>query len=192
MGLGYSKLAGAEIFYPQFDLILLDEDFRHLQRNPYRMSGNQEFAQGLPFFEGPKEFIPPSSGKLYLVPTTHGELFDPAFSPLPSPLDSLPDPDKWTRAYLISVIEIIAGRRPISQIARSTHRFIFNNISKEVGSMKKSANSVPRLRRIHRSEPIEGVVEVSATISIDSRVRAIAARFEGVDHRWICTEFDLI
>jgi hypothetical protein len=90
------------------------------------------------------------------------------------------------------VIEILAGRRPIKQIARSTHRFIFNNISKEIGSINMSRKNAPRLRKIYRSEPIEGVIEVSATISIDTRVRAIAARFEGVDHRWICTEFDLI
>ena len=152
----------------------------------------KESAQGLPFYEGPREFIPPKSGKLYLVPTTHGEVFDPQFSPLPSSLDSLPDPSKWTRAYLITVIEILAGRRPINQIARSTHRFIYNNIAAQVGTIKRSSNLAPRLRKIHRSEPIEGVIEVSATLTIGSRVRAIAARFEGVDRRWICVEFDLI
>ncbi|MFM8502216.1 MAG: Rv3235 family protein [Actinomycetota bacterium] len=151
-----------------------------------------ETAQGLPFYQGPEEFIPPRDGKLYLVPTTHGELFDPEFAPLPSSLDSLPDPNKWTRAYLISVVEILAGRRPVTQIARNTHRFIYNNLAKQVGTHSKFPKAAPKLRRIHRSEPIEGVIELTATISIGLRVRAIAARFEGVDRRWICTEFDLL
>ncbi|MEY2722660.1 MAG: hypothetical protein RIS57_567 [Actinomycetota bacterium] len=192
MGIGYPKFLPVENLYPQLNLILLDEEFVDVQRNPSPMSYRQNSAEGLPFYEGPTEFIAPAKGKLYLIPTTHGEIFDPAFSPLPSPLTSLPDPIRWTRAYLISVIEILAGRRPIKQIARSTHRFTFNNISKEIGSINMSGRNAPRLRKIYRSEPIEGVVEVSATISIDARVRAIAARFEGVDHRWICTEFDLI
>jgi hypothetical protein len=153
---------------------------------------NRETPQGLPFYQGPNEFTPLRQGKLYLVPTTHGEVFDSEFAPLPSSLDSLPDSNRWTRAYLISVIEILSGRRPVTQIARSTHRFIYNNIAKQVGTLSKSPNSAPKLRRIHRSEPIEGVIELTATLSIDSRVRAIAARFEGVDHRWVCTEFDLL
>lgn len=153
---------------------------------------SEETAQGLPFYQGPKEYVPLQDGKLYLVPTTHGEVFDPEFAPLPSPIDSLPNSSKWTRAYLISVVEILVGRRPVTQIARSTHRFVYNNIARQVGSLSKLPNTPTKLRRIYRSEPIEGVVELTATISIGSRVRAIAARFEGVDRRWICTEFDLL
>lgn len=173
-------------------LIRLDEELRNALRNPAAMSIIKECAEGLPFYQGPKTFIPPKSGKLYLVPTTHGEVFDHDFSPLPSTLDSLPDSNKWTKAYLISVIEILSERRPLSQIARSTHRYIYNNLTKQVGIFKNSQNSSPRLRRIYRSEPIEGVIEICATISVGQRVRVIAARFEGVDRRWICTEFDLL
>jgi len=155
------------------------------------MLNRSESVEGLPFYQGPAEFIEPKSGKLYLVPTTHGEVFDPEFSPIPTPLNSLPDPIKWTQAYLISVIEILSGRRSITQIARSTHRYIYNNIARQVGSYG-FPKVAPKLRRVHRNEPIEGVIEVSATISVASRVRAIAARFEGVDGRWICTEFELL
>ena len=130
----------------------------------------------------------PKSGKLYLVPTSHGEVFDPDFAPNPSPLHELPNLERWTLLYLICVIEILAGRRPIQQIARSTHRFIYNEIAGKAGSLRE----VPRINKIHRHQPIEGVVEVTMTLVIQNRVRALAARFEGVDKRWICTEFSLL
>ena len=143
----------------------------------------------------PLDFFPPeeeagdyNSSKLYLVPTSHGEVFDPDFAPNPSPLHELPNIERWTLLYLISVIEILAGRRPLQQIARSTHRFTYNEIASKSGSLRE----VPRIKKIHRHQPIEGVVEVAMTISLKERVRVIVARFEGVDRRWICTEFAML
>lgn len=127
-------------------------------------------------------------GRLYLIPTSHGEIYDPEFAPNPSPLHDLPNLERWTLLYLVSAIEIMAGRRPLQQIARSTHRFTYNEISARVGSLRE----VPKICKIHRSQPIEGVVEVAMTVHFKERFRVIAARFEGVDRRWICTEFTLL
>lgn len=146
------------------------------------------YSVGFDFFDGP--FRPVTSGpsKLYLVPTTHGENFDPDFSPMPTSIDELPDGDRWTKAYVISTVEILAGRRPIIQISRSTHRFTYNNLARRAGSL----NELPRIMRIHRNQPIEGVIELTATLAFKDRVRALIARFEGVDRRWLCTEFELL
>jgi len=144
--------------------------------------------QPFDFFPPQEEFKYQSSGKLYLVPTSHGEVFDPDFAPNPSPLHELPNIERWTLIYLICIVEILAGRRPIQQIARSTHRFTYNEIAAKAGSLRE----VPRIKKIHRHQPIEGVVEVTMTISLTERVRVIAARFEGVDRRWVCTEFALL
>ena len=128
------------------------------------------------------------STKLYLIPTTHGESYDPDFAPNPSPLADLPNLERWTLTYVVTVIEIMAARRSAAQLARSTHRFTYNSLLKKVGAI----NEVPKIRRIHRNQPIEGVVEVTAILVFKNRVRSLIARFEGVDRKWLCTELELI
>ncbi|MFM8783214.1 MAG: Rv3235 family protein, partial [Actinomycetota bacterium] len=80
------------------------------------------------------------------------------------------------------------GHRPVLQISRNTHRFIYNNLVKRAGSLSE----LPKIRKIHRNQPIEGVIELTATLAFRARVRALIARFEGVDGKWLCTEFELI
>lgn len=128
------------------------------------------------------------SSKLYLIPTSHGESFDPDFAPNPSPLSDLPNIERWTLTYVVSVVEIMAGRRPAQQLARSTHRFTYNSLIRSIGQI----NEVPKIRRIHRHQPIEGVVELTAVLTFKNRVRALMARFEGVDRKWLCTELELL
>ena len=143
---------------------------------------------GFDFYDGPFQTEVTNTSKLYLVPTTHGENFDPDFSPVPTSIAELPDGDRWTQAYIISAIEILAGHRPVAQISRNTHRFIYNNLVKRAGSFSE----LPKIRKIHRNQPIEGVIELTATLAFKARVRALVARFEGVDGKWLCTDFELI
>ena len=128
------------------------------------------------------------SKKLYLIPTTHGESYDADFAPNPSPLAELPNLERWTLTYVVSAIEIMAGRRPVQQLARSTHRFTYNSLLRNIGAITE----LPKIKRIHRNQPIEGVVELTAVLSFKNRVRALIARFEGVDKKWLCTELELL
>lgn len=146
------------------------------------------YSVGFDFFDGPFQSEATRPSKLYLIPTTHGESFDPDFSPMPTSIDELPDGERWSQAYVISAVEILAGRRPVIQISRSTHRFIYNNLVKRAGSLSE----LPKIMKIHRNQPIEGVIELTATLAFKDRVRALIARFEGVDRRWLCTEFELL
>lgn len=149
----------------------------------------QEFVDEIfPFYSPPDEFVEREPEKLYLVPTTHGENYDPDFSPQPSSSRDLPDAQNWTRAYVIRVIEILGKRRALLQIARNTHRHTYNNIANRIGIFKET----PRVKRIHLSSPIDGVNEVVAILSFPKRTRALILRFEGVDGRWLCTEFELL
>lgn len=148
-------------------------------------SHQQEF---LNFFSPPEEFTYQRGTKLYLIPTSHGDEFDPDFAPNPSPLSELPNIERWTLTYIVSTIEILAGRRSIQQVARTTHRVTYNQIARKVGCLRE----VPRIIRVHRNQPIEGVVEVTVTLSFKDRVRALVARFEGVDRKWLCTEYELL
>ena len=144
--------------------------------------------ESLNFFTPPEEFTYERGSKLYLIPTSHGDEFDPDFAPNPSPISELPNIERWTLTYIVSTIEILAGRRSIQQVARTTHRVTYNEIARKVGCLRE----VPRIIRVHRSEPIEGVVEVAVTLSFKDRVRALVARFEGVDRKWLCTEYELL
>ena len=142
----------------------------------------------LHFYQLPTPTPIERSKKLYLVPTTHGDVYDPDFSPIPTSPDELPEINRWTLAYVMSVIEILAGRRSLLQISRSTHRFTYNTIAAKIGMLR----DLPKIRRIHRHEPIEGVVEVTVTLNFKERVRVLVARFEGVDRKWLCTEFEIL
>lgn len=126
--------------------------------------------------------------KLYLVPTSHGESYDPDFAPNPSPLSELPNIERWTLMYVVSAIEALSGRRSIQQIARATHRFTYNSLLQKIGTLME----VPKIRKFHRHQPIEGVIEVTVTLVFKERVRVLAARFEGVDRKWLCTEFEIL
>jgi len=126
--------------------------------------------------------------KLYLVPTSHGESYDPDFAPNPSPLSELPNIERWTLTYVVCALEILAGKRSPQQLARSTHRFTYNSLLRRIGS----TTEVPKIRRVHRNEPIEGVIEVNVTLVFKERVRALVARFEGVDRKWLCTELEIL
>ena len=126
--------------------------------------------------------------KLYLVPSSFGESFDEDFRPLASPKSELPDVERWTLAFVMSALEIIAGRRSIMQLARTTHRIVYTRIASKIGMTRE----VPKIRRFHRHEPIEGVVEVTVTLAFRERVRVLVARFEGVDRKWLCTEFEIL
>ena len=55
-----------------------------------------------------------------------------------------------------------------------------------------AASSSPLLvGRVHVSEPVDGVAEVSAVARRDGRAHAVAARLEGIDGRWRCTALQI-
>lgn len=163
---------------------------------PYAGAANGLDHRALPLFgfdpalshEAP---VKPLSSKLYLVPTPvhfDGEELEPGFQPKPSPLADLPELEQWVSRYLVSVIEVWSGRRAAMQLARWTHRNVFDDVIKASGGKR----ALPKIRNIYISQPIEGVGEVTVTLRYDERVRSLVMRFEGVDKRWLCTELSLI
>lgn len=149
---------------------------------------NQIDQEFLDFFIDIPINQPRNGSRLLLKPTTHGENFDIGFAPIPTSPDELPEPERFTLAYIVSVIEVILGKRQLRQIARNTHRFVYDSISNRIGTL----SDPPKIQRIHRSYPIEGAIEVVTTLRFKTRIRALVFRFEGVDGRWLCTEFDLL
>jgi hypothetical protein len=134
------------------------------------------------------ESLPQQRAKLYLVPTTFGEEFEPGFEPMPTSASDLPELHAWTMKFAVSVVEIWAGRRQPAQLISKCHRNTYIKLLKQVGSQKE----IGKIRSIHQCEPLDGICESTITIRFGDRLRALVIRFEGVDQRWLCTELQLI
>ena len=134
--------------------------------------------------------------KLYLVPTLDrlegedGEEFesDPEFAPIATSARELPDIEEWVRRFVLSTVEIWGGRRSAMQLARWSHRRVFLQLIET----SHAGGEAPKIRKIYLQEPIDGVVESLVTLRFGKRIRSLVLRFEGVDQRWLCTEFSLL
>jgi hypothetical protein len=142
----------------------------------------------LDIFAPPKLLPQPQKAKLYLVPSTFGEEIDLDDMPVPTSASALPDLHTWTMKFIVSVLEIWAGRRQPAQLIRSCHRVIYMELLRNTGSQKE----IGRIRNIHQSEPLDGICESTVTVRYGNRLRAIVIRFEGVDGRWLCTALRLL
>jgi hypothetical protein len=132
--------------------------------------------------------LPVQTAKLYLVPSTFGEDIEADEMPIPTSAADLPELHAWTMKFIVSVIEIWAGRRQPAQLIRSCHRVIYGELLRQTGSQSE----IGKIRNIHQSEPLDGICESTVTIRYGDRLRAIVIRFEGVDGRWLCTALRLI
>ena len=167
----------------QFELVSSNEDpamWSHPQLDLYSLS---EIANKKKFAP-----LPQQSAKLYLIPTSFGEEYEPGFEPVPTSASELPELHTWTMKFAVSVVEIWAGRRQPAQLISRCHRHIYMQLLKQVGSQKE----IGRIRTIHQSQPLDGICESTITVRYGDRLRAMVIRFEGVDKRWLCTELRLL
>ena len=125
---------------------------------------------------------------LYQISSIYGEEFDPDFAPVPTSSQLLPALSDWNRTLILSVLEIWAGKRSPSQLARWCHPQVYQDLVRSV----RSQSSVGKLRKLHIQEPLDGLCEAIATVRFNERLRSIAIRLEGIDGRWLCTELELI
>lgn len=128
------------------------------------------------------------SAKLYLVPTSFGESFEPGFEPTPTSALELPDIHQWSMKFIIATLEIWAGKRQPAQLISWCHRVIYGELLRKVGSQRE----IGKIRTIHQNQPIDGVCECAVTVRYGDRLRVVVIRFEGRDERWLCTELYLI
>ena len=126
--------------------------------------------------------------RLYLVPTWQGNIdgSTPNEDELPqvTPEAELPAIQEWVSQYVLAVVEIWSGRRSAAQLARWSHR----KVHMQVLQRPSIISSAAKIRKIYISQPHESIAETTVTLRVGERVRAMILRFEGVDHRWVCTE----
>ena len=171
-----------------FDLSI-EPTFKTITFKP--ISSSQDEIPGHPvldLFRSPEPVPEPQKAKLYLVPTSYGDEYDPDFAPMPTSASELPELSSWALKYAVSVLEIWAGKRPAAQLARWTRRNLFNKLIADSGSLKE----IGRIRKLHMTEPLDGIAESVLTVRYGDRLRSLVMRFEGIDQKWLCTELFLI
>ncbi|CAB4927775.1 unannotated protein [freshwater metagenome] len=126
--------------------------------------------------------------RLYCLPTYFDDEFDPDFAPEPTSALDLPDLELWCASFARNILEILAGKRQASQLTKQFHHRVFGQLEKKAGSEKE----VGKIRKIHISEPLDGICETTVTVRFGGRLRALVFRFEGVDKRWLCTALTLL
>jgi len=168
-GPGRIQLRPAPVREPPFD----DE-------RPRRLSVIGRYDRPLPF-----DRVPPS--QLRLTRTV-----DP-FEPQPTARDQLPDPELFIRRFLIAVVEVVTGRRSVSQLAPYTSPSLQAGLARDVGHLDRlgTARRPAVLHSVHCREPADGVIEAAAVLRCGPRYRAIALRLEGLDGRWRCIRLQI-
>jgi hypothetical protein len=142
----------------------------------------------LDLFAPPEKVHIEQSAKLYLVPSTFGEELEPDEMPIPTSSTELPELHTWTMKFIVSVVEVWAGRRQPAQLISWCHRVIYMELLRKSGSQKE----IGKIKSIHQSEPLDGICESTVLIRYGDRLRAVVIRFEGVDGRWLCTALKMI
>ncbi|CAB4699919.1 unannotated protein [freshwater metagenome] len=128
------------------------------------------------------------SEKLYLVPTSFGDEFDPEFAPVPTSAEDLPELSRWCEDFARNVLEVYAGKRPPKQLTSLFHHRVYVQLLEKSGSQKE----IGKIRKLHVTQPLIGICEATMTVRFGARLRALVFRFEGVDKRWLCTSLTLL
>jgi hypothetical protein len=110
------------------------------------------------------------------------------FLPVWSTRADLPDPRDAGRRVLTTVLEVLAGRRPVGQLSALTAPGVAAAIAGGRRPRWCTEGTAPIvLGAVRACEPVDGVAEVSAVARRSGRAHAVAARLEGLDGRWRCT-----
>lgn len=118
----------------------------------------------------------------------------PNFGHRPTTRAELSDPVAFSRRLLIGTLEIFAGRRSIAQLSPYLSRGVFLGLARDCDNerMVNRWSGAAAVRSVHVCEPVDGVAEIAAVISVrGGRCRAVALRLEGLDGRWRCVRLQL-
>ena len=108
----------------------------------------------------------------------------------------------WSRRYAQAVVEIVSGDRPVAQLVRWHTPAIHHELGRRAGIVARAgvhqAGHGRGRRPVVRPQVVSartcfisrGIAEVSIHVKHGERSRAIAARFEHQDGRWLATALE--
>ena len=141
--------------------------------------------------------VSPGQGVLALNLKTprRGGLDESFAAPRPTTSDDLPGAEQWGRRYVQVLLEVLAGRRPTTQLLRWSSTDVYASLQKRAAlsaRLRRGASPArpPAVLSVRASSPRDGVSEASAVVVDSGRVRAIALRLEGWDGRWRVTALE--
>ncbi|WP_196780761.1 Rv3235 family protein [Nocardioides sambongensis] len=108
--------------------------------------------------------------------------------------------EDWTRRYVQAAVEIVAGDRPATQLVRWTEPEVYADLQRRAHLVARAGGHQPGVRRVQQVRPrirsvhtcfvTPVIAECSVHLRYGDRGRAVAARFERLGERWICTALD--
>jgi hypothetical protein len=108
--------------------------------------------------------------------------------------------EEWAQRFVQAAVEIVGGDRPVSQLLRWTSRDVYADLHRRAHLVARAGGHQPGLRRVQPVRPRvvsvhtcfvrPDAVEASAHVTYGARSRALAARFERRDQRWICVALE--
>lgn len=110
------------------------------------------------------------------------------------------DMEAWTARFVQAAVEIVGGDRPASQLLRWTSPAVHDDLSRRALLVASAGGHKPGQARVQPVRPkvvgvrtcfvAPDVVEAGVHVRYGRRSRAVAARFERRDDRWVCTALE--
>ncbi len=108
--------------------------------------------------------------------------------------------EEWTHRFVQAAVEIVGGDRPASQLLRWTSSEVYADLHRRALLVARAGGHQPGLARVQQVRPRvrsvrtcfldDEVVECGVRVDHGTRGRAVAARFERIDQRWVCTALE--
>ncbi|MDQ6642261.1 MAG: Rv3235 family protein [Actinomycetota bacterium] len=105
--------------------------------------------------------------------------------------------DAWAARFAQAVIEVIGGDRNPHQLLRCTAPRVYADLLRRCAALNQVASPDQRRRRlraqvrsVHVFQPTPVSAEVSVHVRHGERSRALAARVEKLEGRWVCTAIE--
>jgi hypothetical protein len=106
----------------------------------------------------------------------------------------------WIGRVVQAIVEIVGGDRPLTQAVRWTSPRVYQQLGRRTAHLGRVGGYAPGVGRVQRVRPrvtgvlsasnADDIVDAAITVRTGQRVRAVAARFERLDARWVCTVLD--